>query len=59
MKGHIEGEEKVGREIQKAADVREDLNAKGLSEKAKTLRSSNIEIERATDNEIKNLEKET
>jgi hypothetical protein len=59
MKGNVDAEEKVRREIQKAADIREDLNAKGLSEKAKTLRSSNIEIERNTETEIKNLEKET
>jgi hypothetical protein len=42
-------EEKSGKEIQKAADIREDPNEKGLSANAKTLRSSNVELEKSID----------
>jgi hypothetical protein len=46
LKKNIEAEEKSGKEISRAADVKEDMNEKGISAPAKVLRSANVELEK-------------
>ncbi len=40
------------------ADQREDLNEKGMTEGAKSLRSANIELEKSEEQNHKNCDKE-
>lgn len=58
LKKNIDAEERSGKEIQKAADLREDTNEKGISAQGKKLRSDNVELEKQGEQAHKTLEGE-
>ena len=58
VKGFIGDEETSGKEIQAQADEREDVNAKGLSEKGKDLIQSNEKLGGSLGDKLKDWDKE-